>query len=70
MIVYEDVFKRLSDAGWSTYRLRKDGMLSEGTMTRLRNNQSVTMEAIDTICRLCKCQPGDILRYKDTERSE
>ena len=63
MIVYLDVMKRLADSGWSSYRIRRERVLPEGTMTRIRSGQSITLATIDTICRLCSCQPGDFLRY-------
>lgn len=66
MIVFDDVLKRLSDNGWSTYRLRKEKQISNGTIDRLRAKQSVSTDTIDVICRLCHCQPGDIISYVDT----
>lgn len=65
MIVFNDVLKRLSENGWSTYRLRKEKQISNGTIDRLRAKQSVSTDTIDTICRLCQCQPGDIISYVD-----
>ena len=64
MIVFVDTLKLLSDAGWSTYKLRKEKVISSGTIDRLRNKQSVSTDTIDTICRLCDCQPSDIMTYK------
>lgn len=67
MIIFVDVLKLLSDSGWSTYRLRKEKIISSGTIDRLRAKQSVSTETIDTICRLCNCQPADIMTYKKDE---
>ena len=67
MIVFQDLLKRLSDAGYSTYRLRKEGLISNGTIDRLRAKQSISTTTIDTICRLCDCQPGDLMRYAPDE---
>lgn len=63
MIVFLDVLTRLSENGWSTYRLVREKVLGNSTISRLRSGQPVTTETIDTICRLCRCQPGDIIRY-------
>ena len=63
MIVYLDILKLLSDSGWSTYRVAKERLLSPSTIDRIRNGQPINTTTIDTICRLCSCQPGDILSY-------
>jgi putative transcriptional regulator len=60
----------LTQNGWSSYRLRKERLLSEGTMSRIRNGQPITTETIDTICRLCRCQPGDLIRWVPDDQDE
>lgn len=67
MIVFDNILQRLSENGWSTYRLIKEKQISNGTISRLRAYQSVSTDTIDTICRLCNCQPGDIMRYEKDE---
>lgn len=63
MIVYNNVVERLANAGYSTYKIRKDKLLSESTMQKLRSGGIVTTETIDTLCRLLDCQPGDLMAY-------
>lgn len=70
MIIFEDVLGLLAKSGWSAYRLRKEKMLSESTITRLRNHAPINTTTIDTICELCGCQPGDILHYVPDEQGE
>ena len=60
-----DVLAKLKAAGYSTYRIRKDRLLGEATVQRLRDGEPVSWENIATICRLLNCQPGDILEYVD-----
>jgi len=65
-IIYKvDVLAKLKTAGYSTYRIRKDKLLGEATMQRLRGGEPVSWENIATICHLLDCQPGDILEYVD-----
>ena len=65
-IIYKvDVLAKLKTAGYSTYRIRKDKLLGEATMQRLRGGEPVSWENIVTICHLLDCQPGDILEYVD-----
>jgi putative transcriptional regulator len=68
MIVFVDIMKKLSDAGWSTYRIRKEKVIGNGTLQRIKANQSISTDTIDTICSLCDCQPGDLMVYIKEDR--
>ena len=62
---YSKLFTLMKEKGLTTYRIRKEKIIAEGSLQALRNNKSV---ATDTICALCKelgCQPGDIMEYVD-----
>lgn len=64
MIKYKiDVLQALKNAGFTTYKLRKDKLLGEATIQKLRNSEQVSWENINTICKLLNCQPGDIMEY-------
>lgn len=67
LIVYMDVLQRLAARGWTSYKLRHEGVIAEGTLTRLRKGQSVTTDTIDKLCELLECQPGEILRWEPGE---
>jgi len=58
-----DILSELKAAGYSTYRLRKEKLLGEATMQKIRRSELVSWENIATICRLLQCQPGDIIEY-------
>lgn len=59
-----NIIEELKNKGFNTYRIRKEKLLSEGTMQKFRNNDtSVTLSNIETICNLLNCQPSDILEY-------
>ncbi len=64
MIIFVDILKLLRDHGYSVYRLRKDKLIGNGTIMRIRNGESISTDTIATICRLCDCQPGDLMRYE------
>ena len=64
MIVYKDILQRLSDAGYTAYRIQKEKILPNSTMDRIRNGKPINTTSVDTICRLCECQPGDLIGYK------
>jgi len=58
-----NVISALKDKGHSTYTLRKDQLLSESTIQKLRNSKGVSWENIETLCKLLDCQPGDLMEY-------
>lgn len=63
-----EVLQALKDKGYNTSVLRKDKLLSEGTIQRLRNNEPIQWTNINQLCKLLDCQPADILEYvKDKE---
>ena len=64
MIILNDVLQRLKDNGWSAYKLAKEHKISPSTLDRIRKGWSVSTDTIGTICELCHCQPGDIMRYE------
>lgn len=59
-----DALHALKSAGFNTSRIRKEKLLAESTLQKLRSDEMVAISNIDTICRLLGCQPGDILEYK------
>lgn len=68
-VVYKfNVLSALIEKGYTTYKIRKEKLLSESTVQKLRNEEPISWENIATICRLLDCQPGDIMEYvEDSE---
>ena len=63
-----DILSELKNKGYTTYRIRKEKLLSESTVQKLRNGSPVSWENIESICQLLNCQPGDILEYIPDEQ--
>jgi putative transcriptional regulator len=62
-LVYKiDVLQALKDKGYNTNRLRKEKLLAESTIQKLRENKPINWANIAQICELLECQPGDLLR--------
>ena len=62
-----DVLKELKEKGYSSYSLRVNKTLSESTLQKLRTGDTkITLENVETLCRLLQCDVGDILEYKET----
>ena len=62
-----DVLAALKEKGITTYQIRKDRLLSESTVQKLRAGVGVSWENIVTLCRLLECQPGDLMEYVPEE---
>lgn len=62
-ISYAKLFGLMKDKGLTTYKIRKNKIVSEGTLQSLREGKSVTTEAIANLCKVLDCQPGDIMEY-------
>ena len=58
-----DVLEALKEKGYSSYILRKEKLLSESTIQKLRSGQLVSWATIDLICDLLDCQPGDLIEF-------
>lgn len=59
-----DILDALKQAGYSTYRLRKEKILGERVIQQLRDGELVSWKTIETICGILNCQPGDIVEYQ------
>ena len=53
----------------TTYTMRKSKILGQRTMTSLRNDQCVTTDSIEVLCKLLNCQPGDLMEYIPDEEA-
>jgi putative transcriptional regulator len=57
------VLDALKEKGYSTYSLRKEKLLSESTIQKLRAGEGVSWENIETLCKLLDCQPANLMEY-------
>jgi len=60
-----DVLTALKEKGYTTYQIRKQKLLSESTVQKLRNNIAVSWDNLETLCRLLHCQPSDLIKYEE-----
>ena len=67
MIIYLDILQKLANKGWTAYKLRKEGIIGEATMTRIRKGEPIKTDTIDKICGLLNCQPCDLLKWEKDE---
>ena len=65
-----DVMKALKENGYNTGRIRKDKIMGEAMLQKLRHEQMVSWNTLETLCRLLKCQPGDLIEYVEESVSD
>ena len=58
-----DILNALKEKGFTTYQIRKEKLLSESTVQKLRAGIGVSWENIETLCRLLDCQPADLMEF-------
>lgn len=62
MFDYNPLWKTLEEKGITQYQLIKEYLFSTGTLDSLRQNRSVTVKTIETLCLILDCIPNDILK--------
>lgn len=63
LIIYLDILQKLSEAGYNTTRLRREKLLSESVLTRIRKEQSITMDNLNMICKLTGKPVEELVKY-------
>ncbi len=58
-----NILEALKEKGYTTYTLRKQKLLSESTIQKLRAGEGVAWDNLETLCKLLNCDIGDILEY-------
>ena len=62
-IVYDKLLSLMVEKELSTYKIRKDKVISESTLQNIREGKRITTDAVASLCEAIDCQPGDILEY-------
>jgi len=70
MIVYDKLFPLMKEKGLTTYKIRKDNIISQASWTSITHGKSITLETLDRLCDALDCQPGDILSFVRSDDSE
>jgi putative transcriptional regulator len=58
-----NVLDSLKEKGYTTYTLRKEKLLGESTIQKLRGGLPVSWENLEVLCKLLDCNIGDIVEY-------
>ncbi len=70
-LIYKiNVLQALKDKGYNTTKLRKEKILAESTIQKLRDGKPISWANIAQICDLLCCQPNYFLENVLTTDSE
>ena len=58
-----DILAELKKKGYSSTRIRDEKLIGQSYLQQLRRGELVSWKALNTICALLECQPGDLMEY-------
>ena len=63
MISFDNLWNIMREKNVSQYKLIHEYGISPSQLTRLKRNESVTTNTIDTFCKILDCDISDIMKY-------
>ena len=68
MIKYKiDILKELAEKGYTANRMRREKIIAESSMQKIRNGELISLQTLNTICVILRKQPGDIIEVIPTD---
>lgn len=69
-VCYKKLFHILIEKEMTNSDLQKRAGFSANIITRLKRNNYISLESIESICRVLECGVDDILEFKDNDELE
>ena len=64
MLKYKiDVLATLKEKGYNTNKIRKEKIMGEAMLQKIRNGEMVSWSVFENLCDLLDCQPADLIEY-------
>ena len=68
-IKYDKLLNLLKEKGYTTYKIRKEKLIGQGTLTALKNGTGgLDAKTLGKLCQILNCQPGDLMEYVPDEQ--
>lgn len=58
-----DVIALLKEAGYTSYKIRKEQIINQTALQKLREGKMIAWEQLNIVCKLLHCQLGDLIEY-------
>jgi len=65
-----DVLAELKKAGYTSYKIRKNKIMGEATLQKMRRDELLSWHELDTVCGLLDCQPERIIEWYRAEKEQ
>lgn len=65
-----DVVQALAEKGYNSYKIKKDNLMSQGTLKKLKEKQNVTLETLNSICCMLRCNIEDVIKIVPTDEEK
>lgn len=63
---YDKLFELLKKKGISSYKIRKENLISQAALTKMKNGTgNIDTRTLERLCKVLHCQPGDIMEYEE-----
>lgn len=69
-VTYKPLWKLLVDKNMSKADLRKTANIAPNTMTKLRRNETVSLDVLCRICNVLDCDFCDIISFVKTDLAQ
>ncbi|MEG2898679.1 MAG: helix-turn-helix transcriptional regulator [Eubacterium sp.] len=69
-VSYKKLWKLIIDKDMTNVEVRKSSGISPATFTKLKKNQTVSLEVLVKICQILQCEIGDIIEIVNNNATE
>lgn len=63
IVIKGNLLEKLKENGYNTTRIRKEKLLGESVLQKLREGRLPSWNELNRICTMLEVQPGDLLEY-------
>ena len=65
---YDKLFALLKERGITSYKIRKDNIISQAALTKMKNGEgNIDTRTLERLCAVLHCQPGDLMEYVEEQ---
>lgn len=71
MYVYKkEIIEELKNKGYTSYKIKQNNLLSQGTLKKLENKENVTLDTLNAVCCMLKCDISDVIKIVITDEEK
>ncbi len=68
MIRYKrDILEALKEKGYTSTIIKRDNLLPSQTLQNIKSGKSITLDTLNKLCIMLRCQPSDIIQCEITD---